>query len=316
MKIAFVGKGGSGKSTLSSLFTQYLLTQEYSVLVLDADINMHMKNLLNAPVDESLYISKAENKNIIRSFLKGENNRIVDANHFVKTTPPGRGSKFITFDQDNTIIRDYTVPFSKGGRLMVVGTYDEDEIGVSCYHTNLTIAENVLLHTVLKAKEALVCDMVAGTDAFSGSMHLQFDAIILVVEPTPEGVSVFEQYKKLATKAAVFDFVSVIGNKIEDERDIEYLKEKVGDKLLGCLPTIKDIRHARQQNKILSLDMLEDMSVLDTIKTKVEHSLVDPDERLKKVYDLHRIHAKEEYIVSALGDVITQIDESFSFKNV
>ena len=42
MKIAFVGKGGSGKSTLSHQMTEHLLTQGYRVLAIDADHNMDL----------------------------------------------------------------------------------------------------------------------------------------------------------------------------------------------------------------------------------------------------------------------------------
>ena len=41
MKIAFVGKGGAGKTTVSSLFCLYY-SKNKSVLAIDADINMHM----------------------------------------------------------------------------------------------------------------------------------------------------------------------------------------------------------------------------------------------------------------------------------
>ena len=45
MKIAFVGKGGAGKTTVSSLFCLYY-SKNKSVLAIDADINMHMAELL------------------------------------------------------------------------------------------------------------------------------------------------------------------------------------------------------------------------------------------------------------------------------
>ena len=38
MRVAFVGKGGSGKTTLSALFSRYLSAQPASVLAIDADV--------------------------------------------------------------------------------------------------------------------------------------------------------------------------------------------------------------------------------------------------------------------------------------
>ncbi|TDD74119.1 ATP-binding protein, partial [Actinomadura rubrisoli] len=42
MKVAFVGKGGSGKTTLSSLFVRYLAGRGLPVVAVDADINQHL----------------------------------------------------------------------------------------------------------------------------------------------------------------------------------------------------------------------------------------------------------------------------------
>src|ERR1700722_2105486 len=42
MKIAFPGKGGSGKTPLSSLFVRHLTAQGLPVVAIDADINQHL----------------------------------------------------------------------------------------------------------------------------------------------------------------------------------------------------------------------------------------------------------------------------------
>lgn len=42
MRIAFVGKGGSGKTTLSSLFIRHLAATGAPVVAVDADINQHL----------------------------------------------------------------------------------------------------------------------------------------------------------------------------------------------------------------------------------------------------------------------------------
>jgi CO dehydrogenase maturation factor len=46
VRIAFVGKGGSGKTTLSALFARYLVDQGLAVLAIDADINQHLGQAL------------------------------------------------------------------------------------------------------------------------------------------------------------------------------------------------------------------------------------------------------------------------------
>lgn len=83
---------------------------------------------------------------------------------------------------------------------MVVGTYTADGIGTSCYHNNLAVLENMLSHMVDRG-EVVIVDMVAGVDAFAGSLHAQFDMVVLVIEPTKRSIEVWKQYEQLAKKA-------------------------------------------------------------------------------------------------------------------
>lgn len=46
MRIAFVGKGGSGKTTLSALLSRHLARSGAPVLAVDGDINQHLAEAL------------------------------------------------------------------------------------------------------------------------------------------------------------------------------------------------------------------------------------------------------------------------------
>jgi CO dehydrogenase maturation factor len=52
MKIAIVGKGGVGKSSISWLFTQYLLDNNKKVCAIDSDHNMDFIDLLGYELTE------------------------------------------------------------------------------------------------------------------------------------------------------------------------------------------------------------------------------------------------------------------------
>ena len=87
MKIAFAGKGGSGKTTLSSLFTRHLAGQGLPVVAIDADINQHLAEALGAAAEPPPMGSHLPQ---IKEYLRGSNPRITSAAAMVKTTPPGR----------------------------------------------------------------------------------------------------------------------------------------------------------------------------------------------------------------------------------
>jgi CO dehydrogenase maturation factor len=92
MKIAFAGKGGSGKTTLASLFVRHLAAQGLPVVAVDADINQHLAEALGvtaAPPAMGAHLPQ------IKEYLRGTNPRISSAAAMVKTTPPGRGSRLL-----------------------------------------------------------------------------------------------------------------------------------------------------------------------------------------------------------------------------
>ena len=103
MRIAFVGKGGSGKTTLSALFAKYI-NKKYPVLAIDADLNMHLGSLLGfeAALPVEKHISHPAAASTIKKYLKDKNGRIKEAAHFRKTTPPTADSGFIFLTDEKT----------------------------------------------------------------------------------------------------------------------------------------------------------------------------------------------------------------------
>ena len=109
---------------------------------IDADINIHFaQNLGVSPVPEKA-LSYLPNKQTIREYLRGTNERIPGAQFFVKTTPPGQGSNLLRITPDDSFLHQYTNRLSDRLFVGYIGTYQPDEIGVSCYHGNLGIAEH------------------------------------------------------------------------------------------------------------------------------------------------------------------------------
>lgn len=313
MKIAFVGKGGSGKSTLTALFIRYLQSVRQSpVLAMDADLNMNLAGLLGAQVDPATLLARPDVQSALRTILKGRNPLIQDASSFLPTTPPGTGSHIIK-SVDDTALNHYALTVAQYPllRLLTVGSYGKEEIGQACYHTHLFMAENILSHTLLPDDQWLVADMVAGTDAFAYSLHLQFDAIMLIIEPTPESAEVYKLYMDLARTAGVDKLIHLIANKVSDQDDIDFITAQTGITPLAVLPYMSSLKKQRQQGNALSPNQIsEDLrGVFEKIHHAAKNPALSAGDRMAMLRRLHEKLAQQDWVKSGYGDISNQWDD-------
>lgn len=319
MKIAFVGKGGSGKSTMSALFIRYLQSKGKNVLAVDADLNMNLSSLLGVQHTEDTLLANPDVADKIRTYLRGDNSRIQDNDKFLPTTPPGKGSNVIRCVNDE-IVQNYACKITDTPQinLLTVGSYDSEGIGQTCYHSHLFVAENLLSHTALPENDWVVCDMVAGTDAFAYSMYLQFDAIILIAEPSPESVEVCQHYMHLAKEAGIQDIVHMLGNKIEDEDDLAYIKAETGLNPLAYIPKINDLKKKRQRKEALTIESLaeEIKSAMSKVEAAAEKSKLSHLKRYEMLLALHEKLNAKQWVQLGYGDVMDQIDPDFSIYEI
>ncbi|MEV6504496.1 ATP-binding protein [Streptomyces sp. NPDC051642] len=254
MRVAFVGKGGSGKTTLSALFARHLARAGAPVLAIDGDINQHLAEALSpdtSPGTEPVTAPPlAAHLTELKNYLRGTNPRIASPEAMIKTTPPGRGSRLLRLLGDDEVharhvVRAGDVP------LMATGEFEESDLGVACYHSKLGAVELYLNHLVDGPDEYVVVDMTAGADAFASGLFTRFDLTFLVAEPTRKGVSVYRQYRDHAREFGIR--LAVIGNKVTGEDDLLFLKEEVGDDLLTHLvhsPTVRAAEQGRMQGEL------------------------------------------------------------------
>ncbi|WP_030833411.1 ATP-binding protein [Streptomyces hygroscopicus] len=308
MRTAFVGKGGSGKTTLSALFAQHLARSHAPVVAIDADINQHLGVALgldgNALRD---IVPLADRLAGIKEYLRGDNPRITSLDAMVKTTPPGRGSRLLRLLGTDPVharhVRD-----AGGVRLMTTGAFTEEDLGVACYHSKLGAVELYLNHLVDGPGEYVVVDMTAGADSFASGLFTRFDMTFLVAEPTLKGVSVYHQYKEHAAEFGVP--LAVVGNKVTSEDDRLFLKEEIGDDLLVCLGHSDWVR-AREQGRPAGELEPEHSLALEQLRAAVDARPKDWDAFQRQAVTFHLRNARAWADRATGQDLSAQVDPEF-----
>jgi CO dehydrogenase maturation factor len=310
MKIAFVGKGGSGKTTLASLMVAHLVAEGRPVLAFDADINQHLAVALGATEAEAAALpTLGAHLHDIKEHLRGTNPRIASAASMIKTTPPGAGSRLVTVTGDNPAY-DACVRRVGGARLAVTGPFAEDDLGVACYHSKVGAVELLLNHLVDGPGEYVVVDMTAGADSFASGLFTRFDLTFVVCEPTLRSVGVYRQYADHARGFGVR--IAAVGNKAADDDDRAFLEDRLGDALLTCVGRSGHVR-AAERGDSRPIDHLEDANraALDTLRRAVDACPQDWARYQRQAVEFHLRNAASWGNERTGLDLAAQVDPDF-----
>jgi CO dehydrogenase maturation factor len=314
MKVAFVGKGGAGKTTITAMVARHLVHRSLPVLAIDADINQHLGESLGMKREDAQDIpSLGLEMKRIKKYLVGSNQHIKDASEMIKTTPPGPGSRLLQFAEANPLY-DYFVREVAGIRVMAVGSFGEEDLGVKCYHSKTGAVELLLNHLIDTAGQYVLVDMTAGADSFASGLFTRFDVTFVVVEPTVKSISVYEQYKEYVNQYQVQ--IRVIGNKVSNEYDLNFIRDRVGTDLIATCSHSEFIR-SMEQGEIRPITELEpeNQKVLQRIVSEIDRQEKDWDNYYAQAVEFHKKNA-HSWANSSLGtDVTQQIDPTYSFRD-
>jgi CO dehydrogenase maturation factor len=122
---------------------------------------------------------------------------------------------------------------------------------------------------------------------------------------------VYRQYLEYAADYEVA--VSVVGNKVADDADTAFLRERVGADLLACFGASRHVRAAEQENAgpISDLDP-DNRTVLDTMRSIVDSTPRDWARFTRQAIEFHLRNAAAWANGRTGDDLTAQIDPEFT----
>jgi len=206
MKIAVSGKGGVGKTTLTSLLAYAFASDGYQVLAIDADPSPCLGDALGFP------------RELVQALTP-----IADMHELIHERTGSQPGTYGGIFKMNPRVDDIPEKFSalhRGIRLLELGAVKQGGAGCIC-------AESVLLKQLvstilLQRNEVVLMDMYAGVEHLGRATSDMVDALLIVAEPTARSLGTAAQIKQLA-KDIKIETMYLVGSKVQTQADRDFI---------------------------------------------------------------------------------------------
>ena len=231
MKIAISGKGGVGKTLLSSLLSKLFSKSGYSVIAIDADPDANLAAALGFPEPESI-IPISEMSDLIEERTGSK---------------PGQVAPYYKLNPKVDDIPEKYARQHDGIKLMRMGRIKKG--GAGCYCPESSMLQSLMSHLLIARNEVVIMDMEAGLEHFGRGTASMVDKMIIVVEPGRRSIETAANIRGLAAEIGIQN-LEVVGNKVRNESDRKFIEDNLSDfHFLGFIPFDQAVVEADQANQ-------------------------------------------------------------------
>jgi len=179
MKLAFAGKGGVGKTTLTAWMADYLARKGHNVWLVDADTALSLGEACG--IDRSsLPEALIHREDLIRERIRQENTSMYTLNPDVSDLPE-------SLSVDLPVVGAVEEGVAVGSkRLLVMGTVVGAGGGCACAAN--TLLKALLAHLVLERNDWVLVDLEAGVEHLGRGTVAHVDGLVVVSEPSLRGL--------------------------------------------------------------------------------------------------------------------------------
>lgn len=224
LKIAIGGKGGVGKTTITSLLARCLAADENNkVIAIDADPVANLAAGLGIPEDKPITpISELTDLIAERT-----------------GATPGTMGGFFTLNPKVDDIPDRFSLERDGVKLLVMGTVQSGGSGCICPES--TILKALMNHLVLVRDDIVIMDMEAGVEHLGRATSASVDALIVVVNPGARSRAAAAKIRKLGMDIGIKN-VLILGNRVNGPEDEQLIRDSLSDfEIIGFVPEQDEI---------------------------------------------------------------------------
>ncbi len=232
MKIATVGKGGSGKTTIAGVLARVFAERDQHVLAIDGDPNPNLALTIGMSRDEADRIAYIPS-NLMQ--------RVEGAD--------GIATLQLTHSQDEIMAR-YGHKAADNIDLIVMGKPADGSAGSGCMCASHRAVRG-LITELTNIGEHTITDMEAGLEHLKRGTARNVDLMLIVVEPYYRSLEAAMRTHQLCVELAI-PFIRVVANKVRGDEDrlaIESFCAQHGMDIIGVVPLDEEMMEAERQAK-------------------------------------------------------------------
>ena len=219
MKIATVGKGGSGKTTIAGTLARIFAGEGRNILAIDGDPNPNLALTLGMSRDDADRISY-----IPTSVMRIANSQ--DGVAFLELTMP-----------KDEVMRQFSARAAPNVDLLVMGQPAHGSAGSGCMCGSHRAVRG-LIAELTSYGEHTITDMEAGLEHLKRGTARHVDMMLIVAEPYYRSLEAASRTHALATELAI-PFVRVVANKVrnaDDRKAIDAYCQQHNMEIIGTVP--------------------------------------------------------------------------------
>jgi CO dehydrogenase maturation factor len=220
MKLAVTGKGGVGKTTLTSLLAYLYTAQGRTVLAIDADPSPCLGAALGFPPALVASVTPiAQMQSLIQERTGAQ---------------PGTFGGYFKLNPRVDDIPDRFAVQHRGITLLELGAVEKG--GAGCICPESVLLKQLVSHILLRRGEMILLDMYAGVEHLGRATAEAVDAMLVVCEPGARSLATAEQIVALAGDIGLARLY-LVGNKVRSDAERTYIETHTpGLPVLGHLP--------------------------------------------------------------------------------